>query len=177
MQSGYVWITGATGGLGSAYARILASRGENLLLLGRNEQKLQNLQEQLQSEYPQISIRYIVVDLANEGSRDAAFEKIKAENITASMLINVAGADVQKAFEKYTQKEWCKTTVEVPDGEWRFYLGGAKGEWGNGYILIDNLTITFEDGTTITEDFNKGFASCLFVNNRPANVSIVEKDV
>lgn len=115
-QVGYAWITGATGGVGSAFARILASRNQPLLLMGRNQEKLQNLQAQLQAEYPQLPIRCIVADLANDGDRYAAFEKIQQENLSISLLINVAGADVQKAFEKYTQEKLtmqCRVNFEA----------------------------------------------------------------
>ena len=40
----YALITGATGGLGKAFAIALAKRGDNLILTGRSEEKLQSKQ-------------------------------------------------------------------------------------------------------------------------------------
>ena len=50
-------ITGATGGLGNEFANIHAATGGNLLLVGRNENKLSEMKERLEKQYHvQISI-------------------------------------------------------------------------------------------------------------------------
>ena len=46
----YTLITGATGGLGSAFAHRLIRDGENLILTGRSEEKLRLLKEKLLCE-------------------------------------------------------------------------------------------------------------------------------
>ena len=122
---GYAWITGATGGVGSAFARLLASRNQPLLLMGRSQDKLQKLQAELQAKYPQLPICCIVADLANEGDRYAAFAKITQENIQIAMLVNVAGMDVQKPFEKYTQEKLtgqCRVNFEAAVSLCRFAI-------------------------------------------------------
>jgi short-subunit dehydrogenase len=43
-------ITGATGGLGEAFAEELAGRGSNLVLVGRSEHRLQALAERLERQ-------------------------------------------------------------------------------------------------------------------------------
>jgi short-subunit dehydrogenase len=45
-------ITGATGGLGKAFARLYAKDGNNLLLSGTNEAKLAAMQAELKAEFP-----------------------------------------------------------------------------------------------------------------------------
>lgn len=45
----WVVITGATDGIGLEYAREFASRGHSLILVGRNETKLENVKRQLSS--------------------------------------------------------------------------------------------------------------------------------
>ena len=99
----YTLITGATGGLGSAFCHACAKRGEHLFLTARSQEKLDLLCQQLQSEYPNVQIKTFAANLANEQGRDALKEKICAEKIQLARLINVAGADVQKAFEKYDE--------------------------------------------------------------------------
>ena len=69
------------------------------------------------------------------------------------------------------QGVWQSVTVDVPDGTWYFYIGGAKGEWGNGYVILDNLVFTDVNGNVVvTENFNNGFG--IFENRRPANVML-----
>lgn len=43
----WVVITGATDGIGLEYAREFANRGHSLILVGRNENKLENVKRQL----------------------------------------------------------------------------------------------------------------------------------
>jgi short-subunit dehydrogenase len=112
----YALITGATGGLGKAFVDVLAERGYHLLLTGRSEQKLQILQQELAEKYPKIQTRIYPADLSNEGGRYAMTEKIRAENIKISLLVNVAGADIQKGLLAYTQEKisfQCRVNFEA----------------------------------------------------------------
>ena len=58
-----VLITGTTSGIGKAFAEKFASMGNNLVLVSRNRDKLQQQQIDLQSRY-QVSVEYISCDLA-----------------------------------------------------------------------------------------------------------------
>ena len=49
----YAMITGATDGIGLEYAKQLASKGYNLFLLSRTEEKLERVAEELQETYSQ----------------------------------------------------------------------------------------------------------------------------
>lgn len=112
----YALITGATGGLGKAFVQELAKEGYALLLTGRSEEKLHALQIELAQKYPQTETRIYAADLSNEGSRVALTEKIAAEGLTLSLLVNVAGADVQKALSAYTQEKisfQCRVNFEA----------------------------------------------------------------
>ena len=46
----YALITGATGGLGKAFVEVLAREGYDLLLTGRSEGKLKDLQWKIQEK-------------------------------------------------------------------------------------------------------------------------------
>lgn len=98
-------ITGATGGLGRAFVEALAKENYHLILTGREEKKLLALQEELQRTYPQIKTYICAANLANEGGRYAFMDKIAQWNLPISMLVNVAGADVQKGLCAYTQEK------------------------------------------------------------------------
>ena len=112
----YALITGATGGLGKAFVYALAKRGDALFLTARNEEKLQALQAELVEKYPQCKIVIFAADLAKEADRYALNEKLIAENTVLHLLVNVAGADVQKAFTEYTQEKitmQCRVNFEA----------------------------------------------------------------
>ena len=121
----YALVTGATGGLGKAFAEVLAERGYALLLTGRSEAKLLALQSELNKKYPKVETRIYPADLANEGGRYALNEKIEAENLRISLLVNVAGADVQKGLEEYTQEKisfQCRVNFEAAVSLCRFAI-------------------------------------------------------
>ena len=125
MINGYAWITGATGGLGKAFVYAIASRGENLLLTGRSEEKLTALKAELLEKYPQIDVRIYAADLSNEGSRCAMMEKIATDGLKISTLVNVAGADIQKGLTEYTQEKisfQCRVNFEAAVSTCRFAI-------------------------------------------------------
>ena len=115
-KKSYALVTGATGGLGKAFVYALAERGEHLLLTGRSEEKLTALKAELMEKYPQIEVRAYAADMANEDSRCAMMEKIAGENLSISLLANVAGADIQKGLTDYTQEKiafQCRVNFEA----------------------------------------------------------------
>ncbi len=111
----YALITGATGGLGKAFAEELAQRNYALVLTGRSEEKLLALQKELSDSFPAVKTLIFPANLADEESRASLFAFLEAENVRLSLLANVAGADVQKGLEKYTQEKiafQCRVNFE-----------------------------------------------------------------
>ena len=101
----YTLITGACGGLGGALVRLLAARGEALFLTGRSEEKLSALAQSLKEKFPDLPVECCPCDLADSGSRQALFAYADARGIAFSRLVYVAGVDIQKAAEKYTEEK------------------------------------------------------------------------
>ena len=114
-KQSYALITGATGGLGKAFVRAYAKRGIPLILTGRSKDKLAFLQAEIEKTYGELPILTYAVDLASETERCALFNQLKTQEIRISTLVNVAGADIQKAFENYTQEKiafQCRVNLE-----------------------------------------------------------------
>lgn len=121
----YALITGATGGLGKAFAYAAAKRGYALLLTGRSTEKLQALQAELQEKYPDIPTRIYAADLSDKVSRIAMMDKIREEGIRLSLLANVAGADIQKGLQEYSQEKiafQCRVNFEAAVSLCRFAI-------------------------------------------------------
>ena len=93
--------------LGGAFVRLAVKNGENLILTGRHEEKLRLLKEKILAENTGADVRIFAVDLSDEGSREETIRQIAAEHLKIGRLINVAGADIQKAFTEYTQEKLC----------------------------------------------------------------------
>ena len=77
-------ITGASSGIGLDMARYLATKKCELILVSRNKEKLEEIQEQLPTK-----VTIIVADLANEQRVKELYVLAKNENI--DILINNAG--------------------------------------------------------------------------------------
>ena len=98
-------MTGACGGIGKEFCRLLVSKGENLILLGRNEDKLESLKAELLLINPSVSILTKEADLSSEKYRLEVFSYLTDSNITFSGLYLVAGIDTRKAFVSYTEEK------------------------------------------------------------------------
>ena len=79
-----VLITGASSGIGLAMAKYLSLQKHELILVARNKEKLETIQEQLNTK-----VTIIVADLANEHKVKELYVYLKNENI--DILINNAG--------------------------------------------------------------------------------------
>lgn len=104
-EKGATLVTGACGGLGGAFVRVLAARGEPLFLTGRSAERLAALQGELQTEYPALPVQTFACDLASSAEREALFAYADGRGVKISRLVYVAGIDTQKAAEKYTEEK------------------------------------------------------------------------
>lgn len=85
-----VLITGTTSGIGKALTEKFADAGNNIILVSRNQSKLQQQQIDLQSRY-HVSVEYISCDLAEINAADLIVEKIDSMGLTVDILVNNAG--------------------------------------------------------------------------------------
>ena len=92
-----VLVTGTTSGIGKAFAEKFASMGDNIVLVSRNREKLQQQQIDLQSRY-QVSVEYISCDLTEVNAADMIMEKISSSGLSVDILINNAGFNEAGCF-------------------------------------------------------------------------------
>lgn len=83
-------ITGASAGIGAAFARKLAARGRNVLLVARSEDKLVALCNEL-GRLTSIRAQYVALDLQQPDAGEQLFEETKKRDLEIDMLINNAG--------------------------------------------------------------------------------------
>lgn len=92
----YSVITGATSGLGLAYAEILASEGRNLILVARNTIGLQEVSEHLTHRFG-VDILSFPSDLSNIMSLNQLVTELRMLEIDT--LINNAGFGIYDSFQ------------------------------------------------------------------------------
>lgn len=122
----YTLLTGACGVLGGAFVNELALRGEPLYITGRSEERLQALFLRLKQDFPLLEVKYCACDLQSETSRARFFQAAEGERF--KRLVYVAGADIQKGFEEYTEEKIILQTRANFEGAvsfTRFFLAHA----------------------------------------------------
>jgi short-subunit dehydrogenase len=83
-------ITGASSGIGEAFARRLAARGENVLLVARSEEKLASMCNEV-GRASDINAQYVAIDLTGEDAATRLFEETERRGLEVETLINNAG--------------------------------------------------------------------------------------
>ena len=82
-------ITGASSGIGAAFARKLAALGRNVFLVARSEDKLITICNEL-GRVSGIRAQYLVLDLSEPDAPARLFEETQKRGLTIDMLINNA---------------------------------------------------------------------------------------
>jgi 17beta-estradiol 17-dehydrogenase / very-long-chain 3-oxoacyl-CoA reductase len=84
-------VTGATDGIGKAYAFAFAKKGISVFLISRTEAKLKEVQAEILKKYPNVEVKYIVCDYSdfNDTAKLAIKNALQALNI--GVLVNNVG--------------------------------------------------------------------------------------
>lgn len=89
-------VTGATAGIGRAFAELLAQQGYELVLVARDERRLETVRDEIATRHG-VTCRALRADLAQEADRARVCELVERE---ADVLINNAGFGVREAFNQ-----------------------------------------------------------------------------
>jgi len=84
-------ITGASAGLGAEFARQLASKGKNLILVARRTEPMEALARDLTDEF-NVVIDVIQADLSDTEATSTLFTEVSRRGLTVDYLINNAGS-------------------------------------------------------------------------------------
>jgi len=126
-------VTGATDGIGKAYAFELAKHGLNVFLLSRTEEKLTELQEEIKAKYPKIEVAHLAVDFSKFDGAARASVKARLKNLDIGMLINNVGMSYPftKFFHELKEQEVADILeVNMASTTWmtRIVLGDIDNE-------------------------------------------------
>ena len=84
-MTGLALITGASSGIGHAFARRLGGEGHDLVVVARRQDRL----DELAASLPDVSVRVVAADLSTEAGVDGVAEL--CADLPLTMLVNNAG--------------------------------------------------------------------------------------
>lgn len=96
MEDGYrgvtALVTGASRGLGEAYALELARRGARVILMARSEVDLRRLADQIREQHGEPAAEVITADLATPDGPERVLRELRDRGLAVDLLLNNAGA-------------------------------------------------------------------------------------
>ena len=172
-------ITGASSGIGEVFARKLAARGDNLLLVARSEDKLISLCNELGRTYD-TRAQYFTADLSERDAPARLFEEAQKRELEINFLINNAGFGSMGDFAKLDlerESNMIDLNVRALVELTHLFLVPMR-ERKSGSIINVASTAGFQPvpfmGTyAATKAFVLSFSEALWEENRPYGVKVM----
>jgi uncharacterized protein len=178
-NDGYALITGASRGLGMAFARALAQRHCNLVLVARSPEPLHALASELRRSAP-ISVIAIQLDLSASGAAQILAEQLSRGDIPIELLVNNAGFGLRGEFRSNSltrQLEMLRLNNQAIVELTYSLLPGMLERGQKGIINISSTAgfqpIPFASAYSATKAFLTTFSLALEQELRATGVSVV----
>lgn len=140
---GVALVTGGTSGIGAAFAQELAERGYDLVLVARDEVRLESTAAGLRSHGTSVEI--IAADLADRADVERVAARLQSEDRPVELLVNNAGFGVRTLLTDADTSEldrgievMCRTVLVLSGA-----AGRAMRERGHGQIINVSSTAGF----------------------------------
>ena len=102
-------VTGASSGLGVAFARLLAAQGADLVITARRADNLEEVRRELVERYA-VKVEVIVLDLSEPGAAQKLHEQTEGEGRAVDVLVNNAGGGLHQRF---ADTEWERIARQI----------------------------------------------------------------
>ncbi|MEO1005909.1 MAG: SDR family oxidoreductase [Cyanobacteria bacterium J06638_38] len=172
-------ITGASSGIGETFARELASRKTDLVLVARSQDKLNQLAKELNNKY-QIKTLVIVQDLTEAAACQSVFDKVSQHGLDIDLLINNAGFGDYGAFgDRPLSKQMAMIQLNVSavvelTG---LFLPLMQQHRNGGIINISSIAafqpIPFMSVYAATKAFVLNFSEALWSENKEFGIKVL----
>lgn len=126
-------VTGASSGIGRAFADELASRGFDLIIVARRLDRLDRAAREIREQH-QVDVKVIVADLADAAAPAALADQVRSLGLLVDVLVNSAGYGVTGTFEKRewaVHRDFLQVMVTAPcELTYLFLPGMIERRWG-----------------------------------------------
>ncbi len=102
-------ITGASSGIGMELARIHAKNGGDLVIVARDQKKLDALKKELEKKYG-VNVLVIVKDLSQQKATQEVYYEVVKSKIEINCLINNAGFG---GMGKFHERDWSQDEAMI----------------------------------------------------------------
>jgi short-subunit dehydrogenase len=172
-------VTGASMGIGATFARALAKRGANVILVARSTDKLDALATELAQTH-RVRAEVITADLAKPGAAALVRDETVARGLTVDLLVNNAGFATYGLFDEVSAQRQhdeimlnCAALVDMTHA----FLPGMVGR-GSGGIINVASTAAFQPVPYMaiygaTKAFVLSFSEALWAENRSRGVRVL----
>lgn len=172
-------VTGASSGIGETFARELANRKTNLVLVARSQDKLKQLASELSSKH-QIKTEVIVQDLTEPGAGQVVFDRVQAQGLTIDLLINNAGFGDYGIFsdrDLSKQIEMVQLNITVLLELTGLFLLEMQQRGAGGIINLSSIAgfqpLPYMSVYAATKAFVLNFSEALWAENKDLGVHIL----
>ncbi len=172
-------ITGASAGIGAAFAQELAARRNNLVLVARSEAKLQQLAESLKRQY-QIQVDVIVQDLSEIDAAETVFNQVEQLGRSIDLLINNAGIGDYGDFaesDRSMQVKIVQLNIAVLVDLTHRFLPGMRARRAGGVINLSSVaafqSMPYFSIYAATKAFILSFSEALWAENKSYGVHVL----
>lgn len=138
-------ITGASSGIGKAFAETLAQKGADVILVARSGEKLNSLAAALR-KVRQVKAEVIVADLSDHAAPDRVHDAVRKLGVHVDILINNAGFGSYGPFHSLSMQQvggMIMVNVHSLAGLTRLFLPGMR-EKQEGIIINVASTAAFQ---------------------------------
>lgn len=132
-------VTGASSGIGQAFAESLAARGVNLVITARRQDRLDALAARL-GEAHGVQVETVVADLADAATPQALFDACQAHDI--GMVVSNAGFSVRGFHETLDADdltEMMMVDCYAPLHLSRLFLPGLKARGRGALLMVSSI--------------------------------------
>jgi hypothetical protein len=172
-------ITGASSGIGAAFARRLAADGHNLVLVARSEGALHGLRDELMTRH-KVTVHYTTLDLTGQDAGERLFEETMRKGFEVDWLINNAGFGSAGDFAKADLEHELKMidlNIKALVAITGHYLPGMRERRRGTIINVSSAAgfqpIPFMATYAATKSFVTSFSEAIAEENRPFGIQVL----
>lgn len=172
-------ITGASSGIGAAFARKLAALGRNVFLVARSEDKLITICNEL-GRVSGIRAQYLAIDLREPDAPARLYEEVQQRELNIDLLINNAGFGSMGYFDKLDlghETQMIELNIRsLVDLTHRFLIPMRENRQGTIINVASTAgfqPVPFMATYAATKAFVLSFSEALWEENRPFGVHVM----